>query len=165
MYKTQVNNNINWTINNSVDTILDNQDKIVISKNENGSYLALINGLEVIADLQEINEEDKTITLKIDQQKYVVSIEEPGDILLKSVGVAINTTKKIANLKSAMPGLVLQVLVKPGDAVKKGDTLVIVEAMKMENLFKATADATVADVKITEKQIIEKGQELIVFEN
>ncbi len=163
MYKTLVNNNTQLNINNSVDTILESKDTISIITNANGSYAVSIDGESVIADIVEMDEETKMVSIKINQQLYKVAVQEPADLLLQKVGLTIATEKKVTQLKSAMPGLVLQLLVSPGQKVKKGDVLMIVEAMKMENLFKASADVVIGEIKVEEKEIIEKGQELISF--
>jgi biotin carboxyl carrier protein len=63
-----------------------------------------------------------------------------------------------------MPGLVLKVEVEVGQAVKAGQGLVIVEAMKMENELKAPADGVVAKVLAQEGQTVEKGTTLIELE-
>ena len=60
-----------------------------------------------------------------------------------------------------MPGRVLDVLVKPGDSVRKGETLVLLEAMKMELRIAAPADGTVQRVHVTPGQIIERAAPLV----
>lgn len=68
-------------------------------------------------------------------------------------------------LRAPMPGLVLKVEVEPGQVVKQGDGLVIVEAMKMENELRAEAAGTVARVLVEEGSAVEKGAVLIEFES
>jgi biotin carboxyl carrier protein len=60
-----------------------------------------------------------------------------------------------------MPGLVLKVLVSEGDLIKKGEGLLVLEAMKMENLIKAPADIKISKINIKSGQIVEKNQVLI----
>jgi biotin carboxyl carrier protein len=62
-----------------------------------------------------------------------------------------------------MPGLVLSILVKEGDEVKKGDNLLVLEAMKMENIIKSPADVTIKFIKIKPSDKVEKNQVLIQF--
>jgi biotin carboxyl carrier protein len=62
-----------------------------------------------------------------------------------------------------MPGLVLRVLVEPGQKVTKGEPLLVLEAMKMENMIKAPGDAIVSSVKAQLGQAVEKNQILIDF--
>ncbi len=66
-------------------------------------------------------------------------------------------------LKAPMPGLVVRVLVEPGQKVVEGTGLIVLEAMKMENELKATGPAAVAEVSIRPGQTVERGQELIRF--
>ncbi|MFL5381405.1 MAG: biotin/lipoyl-containing protein, partial [Longimicrobiaceae bacterium] len=77
-------------------------------------------------------------------------------------GTADDVADKV--VAAPMPGLVLKVEVEVGQAVKAGQGLVIVEAMKMENELKAPADGVVAKVLVQERQTVEKGATLIVLE-
>jgi biotin carboxyl carrier protein len=63
-----------------------------------------------------------------------------------------------------MPGMILKVLVEPGQQISKGDGLLILEAMKMENVLKASTDATVKSIKAIERTAVEKGAILIELE-
>jgi biotin carboxyl carrier protein len=69
-----------------------------------------------------------------------------------------------AVLKAPMPGLVVRVLVEPGQAVAAGTGLVVLEAMKMENELKAPVPATVARVEVRAGQAVERGQVLLHFD-
>jgi len=62
-----------------------------------------------------------------------------------------------------MPGMVLKVLVKEEDEISKDQPLLILEAMKMENVIKAVGPAKVGEIKIIEGQAVEKGAILIAF--
>ncbi|NDC42459.1 MAG: biotin/lipoyl-binding protein, partial [Chitinophagia bacterium] len=72
--------------------------------------------------------------------------------------------QKAEPIKAPMPGMVLRILVEPGQKINKGDGLIVLEAMKMENLLKATTPATVKAVKVTERTAVEKGAVLIELE-
>ena len=63
-----------------------------------------------------------------------------------------------------MPGKVLQVLVKEGDAVEEGQPLLVLEAMKMENVIKAAVNGKVSVVKAAQGQAVEKGALLVGVE-
>jgi biotin carboxyl carrier protein len=67
-------------------------------------------------------------------------------------------------LKAPMPGLVLRVLVAPGQAVAPGQGLVVLEAMKMENELRATAAGTIKAVLVTSGEAVDKGKLLLEFE-
>ena len=67
------------------------------------------------------------------------------------------------HFKAPMNGTVVEVLVKPGDEVAAGDTLVILEAMKMEHAVKALVDGTVTDVYVDTGELVDGGVELLGF--
>ena len=62
-----------------------------------------------------------------------------------------------------MPGLIIDLKVKTGDTVKAGDSLLILEAMKMENMLKSPGDGVVKNVKVKKGDAVEKNQVLIEF--
>ena len=67
-------------------------------------------------------------------------------------------------LTSPLPGTVLDVFVKPGDAVKVGQRLLLLEAMKMENNIDADRDGVIKEVKVNKSDAVMEGQVLVVFE-
>ena len=66
-------------------------------------------------------------------------------------------------VSAPMPGTILSVNVKPGQAVKKGEILVMLEAMKMENEIMAPADGTVSAVNVTKGQSVQSGDALVTI--
>ena len=68
-----------------------------------------------------------------------------------------------ATISTPLPGKVLEVKVKAGDAVKAGDVLMILEAMKMQNEIMAPADGTISDVRISAGQTVGTGDVMIVM--
>lgn len=67
-------------------------------------------------------------------------------------------------ISSPMPGKVVRILVKPGDRVKAGETVVIVSAMKMESEYKVRKDRLIKEVKVKEGDTVSANQPLIVIE-
>ncbi len=133
-------------------------------KLDDGGYQANFRGEKVIADIVKIDRELKQIVLRIKNKKYAIQIKEPVDLMLESLGIQAKAIKKLNQLKAPMPGLVTKVLVSEGDAIKQGEPLLILEAMKMENVFKAATDVKIKSIKVQERQAVEKGEELISFE-
>lgn len=68
------------------------------------------------------------------------------------------------DILAPMPGTVIEILVKPGDAVKADDEIVILESMKMENPICASSDGTVKEVKVSEQDKVDTKQVLVVME-
>lgn len=73
-------------------------------------------------------------------------------------------TPRAASLVAPMPGLVVRVLVVPGQQVQPGEPVVVLEAMKMENELRAAAGGVVARVAVQAGQAVNKGDALVVFE-
>lgn len=130
----------------------------------NGNYSVIMDNQSFQVQLRKLDRETKTVSLQIAGQVFDVKLEEPIDQLLAAMGIKDAMGRKVNDIKAPMPGLVLKVLVTPGQAIKKGDPVLILEAMKMENVFKATTDAVVKAVKVTERTAVEKGQVLIILE-
>lgn len=106
--------------------------------------------------------ENKTIRMRIGGSTYTVQLEDEQDRLIKTLGLE-KATVKVREIKAPMPGLVLSILVKPGDTVKKNDPILVLEAMKMENVIKAPGDAVVSAVQAVQGKAVEKGHLLVSF--
>ena len=106
---------------------------------------------------------DGEIELLLNQKRVNVNVSSPLDELLKSMGLDNALEVKVTNLSSPMPGLVIKSSVKEGDEVKKGEPLMVLEAMKMENILKATADVTIDKINVKAGEAVEKGAILIEF--
>ena len=111
-----------------------------------------------------IDKTNKTVTLLYNNQKYSAKITEPMDELLKSMGLENALVQKISEVKAPMPGLVLDVLVSPGDTVEVGQKILVLEAMKMENAIKSPTAGVVASINVSRGQAVDKNYILIRFE-
>jgi biotin carboxyl carrier protein len=89
-----------------------------------------------------------------------VTVDDERAILLRKLAHAEENTG-IFELVTPMPGLVIRVNARSGDAIKKGQRLVTVEAMKMENEIKSPVDGVVEQVFVVERDIVEKGTKLL----
>jgi biotin carboxyl carrier protein len=72
-------------------------------------------------------------------------------------------TAKVSEIKAPMPGLVLRILASEGEEVQKGGNLLVLEAMKMENIIKAPADVIIKSVKVNPGDKVEKNQVMMIF--
>ena len=106
----------------------------------------------------------KSFIFKINGRQYPVSVKDKFELLLEKMGMNVGAGNKVNSIKAPMPGLIINLKVKVGDEVKTGDQLLILEAMKMENILKSPGDGKVKLVKVEKGNSVEKGQVLIEFE-
>ncbi len=105
----------------------------------------------------------KSFHIKINGNIYPISVKDKFELLLEKMGMNAAASGKVNSIKAPMPGLIIDLKVKAGDNVKAGDPLLILEAMKMENILKSPGDGTVKNVKVEKGNSVEKGQVLIEF--
>ena len=122
---------------------------------DNRSYNAIVLG---------IDREEKTIQLRIDDHEFTVSIKDRYDMLLKQLGMENTASSKVNQIKAPMPGLVLDIQVEAGTEVQKGDPVMILEAMKMENVLKSPGDGKVKSIAVAQGEAVEKNQLLVEME-
>lgn len=130
----------------------------------NGLVSVLYKGRSFTAVIEKTDVKSKEVSISVNGQSYKATIKEPIDQLLSKMGMGMNASKKIESVKAPMPGMILKILVTPGQVLKKGDGMLILEAMKMENLIKASGNATVKAIKVDERVAVEKGTVLIELE-
>ena len=140
-----------------------NHEIDLVVKKEGEMHL-ILNGKSILVHIDNIDYETKTIQARVNGKACTLQVQDKMDLLLKSMGLENAMVKKMNELKAPMPGLVLDILVQPGAAVEKGDPLLVLEAMKMENVIKAAGDGTVKDIKIAAKDAVDKNQVMITFE-
>ena len=122
---------------------------------DNKSY-----NLEVL----EVKAVEKSFLIKVDGIKYLFNAKDKYDELLHSLGMDSMASVKVSDLKAPMPGLVLEVSVAVGQEVIKGETLLILEAMKMENVIKSPTDGVIKSIAINKGETVEKNQIILNFE-
>tara|TARA_B100001093_G_scaffold122138_1_gene114888 strand:- start:3220 stop:3723 length:504 start_codon:yes stop_codon:yes gene_type:complete len=110
------------------------------------------------------DKENKTCVIQVNSNEYVVTLEDRFDALLHQLGMDNINNQKVNELKAPMPGLVLSIMVQPGDSIVKGDGLMVLEAMKMENIIRTPADGIVKSLEVEKSDAVEKNQVLIKFE-
>lgn len=129
-----------------------------------GKFHLLHNGCSYHAELVEADYATRHFVLKINGTSYTLKIADHYERLAQQLGLNAGSGLKVNVVKAPMPGLVLDVLVEPGQTVQKGNLLIILEAMKMENAIKATSDGYVKAVKTEKGAAVEKGQLLLEME-
>lgn len=166
MLQIKVNEKDSFSVTQEEGSILLNNDVVNWDSQHqpNGLISVLYNNKSYTAQVEEIDTNAKEVTMTINGQRYKSAIQEPIDMLLTSMGLDLKAMQKIEPVKAPMPGMVLKILVEPGQQINKGDGMLILEAMKMENVLKAQGPATVKAIKVDERTAVEKGAILIELE-
>ena len=148
----------------STGTIEGQPFEIDITKKDNKSFHIISDYKSYNLNVLFINKEEKTVKLRVNEKTFEIKITDELDKLLKTMGIQNHISQKNKDLKAPMPGLVTDILINIGDAVQKGDNLLVLEAMKMENNLKVEQDAIIKDIVIKKGNSVEKNQVLIIFE-
>ncbi len=142
------------------------------------SFHILLDGKEVMAEIANLDK-DK-LTLIVENKPYQIFLDGENQLvisgesysfeiideqvakILKSGPEAVH--KKEVTVTAPMPGLVIEVEVNEGDVVKKGQGLLIIEAMKMQNEFRAPRDGVVKKIMVQKGQTVNSKDALVVIE-
>lgn len=164
MYKADVNSKL-FEVASDDGSLLVNNDLLNwdIVKVSDGYFHILLRNKSYKAEVLSSDFTTKTFSFKINGKTYSVKLKDKFDLLLEKLGMNTGATGKVNNIKAPMPGLIIDLRVKEGDAVKTGDPLLILEAMKMENIIKASGDSVVKSVKVKKGDSVEKNQVMIEF--
>ncbi len=106
----------------------------------------------------------KTYTVRVNHTDYQVNIADALDMQIAAMGFSLGSSKQVNAIKAPMPGLLLDIHVEPGQEVKEDDPLLILEAMKMENVILSPREGTIKSIAIQKGDAVDKGQLLVEFE-
>ncbi len=116
------------------------------------------------AELLHMDPSAKEVCIRLQGKTYQVQIQDAMDLLLQSMGMDLNALTPTEPLRAPMPGKLLKIMVSPGQQIEKGQGLVVLEAMKMENVLKAPKAGQIKTIPVTENTAVEKGAVLVEFE-
>lgn len=139
------------------------KDLDCIQVNENTFHL-LENGVAHTIVLIAADPASRKYTLKIDGEIKETVLLTDLDLLIEKMGLNSTQSKKLSVLHAPMPGLVTGIKVTAGQEIEKGTPLIILEAMKMENVIVAPQHAVIKNVKVNVGQAVEKGAALVEFD-
>lgn len=122
--------------------------------------------------------QDNNVKVEVNGTSYTVELEKSAIPKIKPVVRTAATTPAApppavsrpvvagskSGIKSPLPGVILDIKVKEGDIVKRGQTLLVLEAMKMENDIKSDRDGKVTSIKVSKGESILEGTDLIIIE-
>lgn len=165
MYKVKVNQQYDFEIEAGHDALWVNGSPVVLDEqtlHDRCSHILYKNRSYTVETVS-LDREEKQAVIKVNGTLYQVAVADQFDLLLKQLGMDNLAVNKVQQIKAPMPGLVLNVLVNDGDEVKKGDNLLVLEAMKMENMIKSPSDGTIKKINVVKGDKVEKNEVLIHF--
>lgn len=129
------------------------------------SKFHILNGTRSFhAEVLETDFAHKRVVVKVNGSTYNVQLQDSYDQLVNRLGLSAKIVHRVKDIKAPMPGLVLKVMVEPGQAVQPGDPVLILEAMKMENILKSPGEGRIRKVNVVQGAPVEKGQVLVEIE-
>lgn len=134
-----------------------------ITEIKKGQFHIVYNNKSYVADVKSHDKETKSFEILINNNSYSVRLKDRFDELLHDLGMDVGSSNKDNDVKAPMPGRVLEILVKEGDTVAVGDGLIVLEAMKMENIIKSTREGIIKQIKTSESESVEKNSVLLTF--
>ena len=158
LHKIKVNDQFEFELS---DADLVNLDIIESSKN---SFHYIENNQSYLIDIVAGDYSDRHYHLKVNNIDYHVAIATPLDGLIDSMGFVLGNSNLVSTIEAPMPGLILEVSVKEGQEVKENDQLLILEAMKMENVITSPRDGVIKNIMVEQGETVEKKFTLITFE-
>ncbi|NLC50082.1 MAG: biotin/lipoyl-binding protein [Bacteroidales bacterium] len=131
--------------------------RVVVQKSDEESVELEVNGTPYVVELEP--KKKKTIS---SIQRQVPSSDQK-EVAHKPTVTRTAVAAGSAVINAPLPGVVLDIKVKAGDVVKKGQTLIVLEAMKMENNIAAPSDGTISKISVEKGASVLEGTELIVI--
>lgn len=132
-----------------------------VFKIDDNTYHLLLDNTSYRIELNKTN--GGNLSLKCNNILATAHIKDNLETVLEKMGLKLGGNTKIKELKAPMPGLVLNILVQEGEAVAKDQPLLVLEAMKMENVIKSPSDVVIGAINIKNGTKVDKGQVLIQF--
>ncbi|MDR2120993.1 MAG: biotin/lipoyl-binding protein [Tannerella sp.] len=131
-------------------------------------YNVTVNKVEDTVAEVEVNGTPYKVSMDKPAKKHVVTIKRPAQAPTTSSGSPVvasrpATAGSAKAVKSPLPGVILSVDCKVGDAVKKGQKILVLEAMKMENTISADQNGTIAEIKVNKGDSVLEGAELVII--
>ncbi|MBT8205608.1 MAG: acetyl-CoA carboxylase biotin carboxyl carrier protein subunit [Eudoraea sp.] len=128
------------------------------------SYHVLVNNQPYSAKVLQSDFNRKHYEIQINSNRYMVEISDRLDLLIDEMGFSLVSSMNISSIEAPMPGLILDINVSVGQEVNEDEALLVLEAMKMENIITAPRGGVIKAIHISKGNPVDKGQLLIEFE-
>lgn len=153
-----------YIVNEKFDFELEKDSSVDLVKVGNNTYHMLINDVAYGIEILEYDSNINMYSVKIDGRKFKIEVKNRLHQLLADMGMDSAATEVVKEIPAPMPGIVIDVLIEIGASISKGDSLLVLEAMKMENVLKSPTDGVVKSILVKKGQNVDKNDVMIIFE-
>ena len=157
-YKVKVNGDLEYSLSKAN---LDNLDAVATDTN---AYHVLMNNKPFAVHVLHADFHRKQYEIRVNSNRYQVEISDSLDMLIDEMGFSLFSSMNISSIEAPMPGLILDINVGIGQEVNEDDALLVLEAMKMENIITAPRAGIIKTISVSKGDAVDKGQLLIEFE-
>ncbi|NTV45686.1 MAG: biotin/lipoyl-binding protein [Chlorobiales bacterium] len=168
-YKAIINDKVNIELELDGVTV-EGQPGIKIGQDDKEARLVPLSGnvyhfiYEGKVYLAEVSKSEEAYTVKMADQVFDVAVVDEKMMMVEKLGIKTTEKKASGDVKSPMPGLVVKLNVAVGDTVSIGQGILVLEAMKMQNEIKSAVAGVVKEIKVSERQPVDKNQLLLKIE-
>lgn len=166
MYQVKVNNDKTYNVDlQDGELVLDgNSINWDLTRMSDGSIHIIHKDRSYRVRLVKADYETKSLVVRVNDNDYELAVKDRFDLLLSKLGMSDLASAKVNDIKAPMPGLVLKIIAEEGQELKKGDQVLILEAMKMENVLKSPGDGVIKSIKVKQGDAVDKGHILVELE-
>ena len=165
MIQANVNDIIDFLIDHNKDQTTVNGEPVSYELNQidQYSYHIIYKHKNYVVTIHSSDHENKVMEIDVNGRMYTVKTKNERDLLISKMGMNNRAAKKVSVLKAPMPGLITDIKVEEGEQVKADQPLVILKAMKMENVLRSPGDLTISKVYVEVDQKVEKDTAILQF--
>lgn len=157
-YKVKVNKELDFEINSM------QEDFSILPLPDDTTYHTIFDHKSMDVKIVSEDFNNRTYEIEVLGKVYEVYIGNPLDDLIETLGLETKEILRIDELKAPMPRLITEVHIAEGDEVQEGQTLLILNAMKMENSISSPRNGVIKSVAVATNEAVDKNQLLIEFE-
>ena len=165
MVRSKVNDTYDYLIEKIKDQFTVNGEKknLDIQRIDETNYHIIHNNKSFKVSILHYDIQTKKFEIKVNEHTYKVELQDENDLLLEKIGIQKDSIKKDDGLIAPMPGLIIDIRVKEGQTVKSGDPLIVLKAMKMENVLISPHDGIIKKILVEKNQKINKDELILQF--
>ena len=138
--------------------------KLNVARIDNSNLHLLYKNKAFDISLLQADYEKKTMVVEVNRNSYTLKINDSYDQMIDKMGLLINNSQKVKDMKAPMPGLIIDIMVEEGQEITEGTPLLILSAMKMENILLAKSDGVIKSINVKKEDTVDKGQVIIEIE-